>query len=122
MSETITFEAVRDDEQFKRVKAFAETFNHETLSGDQIIMIGREGRLFGYIQIHTRPILLGSWHPDAGARNIKEAIEDIRKWVDMKFEGRAFTAVTLDHQTFPPKTMEKLGFKRLNVELYDFKG
>jgi len=83
----------------------------------RIIMIRRRGQLVAYAIECKTPVVIVTWGNNCHPRDVAEASATLSCWSQLQ-HGSALTAVTLNHPTFPPHVMEKLGYRRLNLELY----
>ncbi len=113
---------IKSKDEYEDLREFAKTFDHEIKTDNfPLVEFTKDGRKFGYAQVITSlPILFFAYHPDqTSSRDIYEIGCRLLGWGDLQFGG-AFTATPTTGDTkFTPKIMEKLGFKRMGLELYE---
>jgi hypothetical protein len=122
MKSPVKFEYVQptDNDLKAQLQTFANSFDHSIETWSHPIFIAKtDNKWIGYIQIVNQPTVFTAWKPEAAsARTIIEAMLQLVGWVRFQF-GSGFTTVPLDTKSFFPSVMKKLGFKRMNLELYE---
>lgn len=127
MTNEIKFEYIRTEEQWKRLEEFARSFGdeHKLTTRDFAMMaVVRDGKWVGYAQIVNVPIVFTSWHPDekiCSPRDVCEAMKAFVGWAKIQWNyGMTATPISLTSK-FTAKVMEKLGFRKMNAELWETK-
>ncbi len=124
MNQLLEIKKVETEEEWKNLGEFAEGFNHRATDRQlPIFVFVRDGKIRGYAQVHkATPMAITAWHTDKEICNVKDVITGImhlKGWAKIE-KGGGLTAVPVDSPTFTPEVMEKLGLKRLGLELYQF--
>jgi len=122
----VNLKLVTTEREKEEVKAFGLTFDHELeerhFKYPVFAVRNDEGNLVGFFQLKTVPIAFTGWHPDIKPLEMVEACRQLYAWNNMNYqlEGRdsGYVGVNLNHETFTPSIMKKLGFDRVGVELY----
>lgn len=109
-----------DPNERARMQTFAESFDHTIGSWRwPICEMKRGDYTFGYAQIVQSPVFFTAWNPNTcKPRDFHEGLSHLRAWGLMQ-NGHGFATVALDNPTFTPQLMEKLGFNRMKLELYE---
>lgn len=119
----VKFEWIRTPEQKERLKNFAASFDHKVAALDKHphAFIKRRGQEVGYAQFYMGPVIFSSWHTDKNIchpRDVAEGFRDLAAWGKIQ-HGGGFVGVPTDTKTFVPHVMEKFGFMRSGIELYE---
>lgn len=121
MSNYIQFEECDTPEKFSKLREFAATFEPKHFIPDnnhRFIIIKKDGIWIGYSEIVSTPLVFSSWCKSrCTPRDILDGMKAFVGWSKIQY-GEGYTAVPLDTRTFPEKIMNRLGFYRLNVEVY----
>lgn len=106
--------------QRNRMQTFASSFDHHIETWRfPIFEAIRDEKTLGYAQVVNIPIVFSAWNPkSAKPKDIVAGMNWWRAWAITQ-NNYGLTTVPLNTKTFYPKTMEKLGFKRMNLELYE---
>ena len=117
----ISFEECNTPEKLEELRKFAATFEPAHTIPDtphRIVIVKREGLWIGYAEIVTTPVVFSSWSKErCKPSDIIDGMKAFVGWSKLQY-GEGFTAVPFDTRSFPEKIMNKLGFFRMNVELY----
>lgn len=109
-----------DSQERNRMETFAKSFDHE-ISGWRWphFEMKRNDYSFGYAQVVHTPIVFTAWHTkQCKPKDFIDGMNWWRAW-GLTQNGHGFTTVALDNPTFTPDLMKKMGFKRMNLELYE---
>lgn len=107
-------------EKLEELKKFAANVNPPHIIPEnqgRIIIVKRRSQIIAYAVEMKTPVVIVTWGNNCLPRDIAEASSTLSCWSQIE-HGSALTAVELNHPTFPPNVMEKLGYQRLNLELY----
>lgn len=107
-------------EKLAELRLFAENVNPPHVINEKagrIIILRRRGQIISYAIECSTPVVIVTWGNNCHPRDVAEASAALSGWSQLQ-HGSALTAVTLNHPTFPPHVMEKLGYQRLHLELY----
>lgn len=109
-----------DSNERNRMQGFAESFDHSIDTWRfPIFECMRNDKTLGYAQVVNIPVVFTAWNPKScKPRDIVDAMNWWRAWAITQ-NNYGLTTVPLDTKSFYPKVMEKLGFKRMNLELYE---
>jgi hypothetical protein len=109
-----------DANERNRMETFAKSFDHNISSWRfPIFEMKRDEKSFGYAQIVHIPIVFTAWNPKAcKPRDFIDGLNWWRAW-GLTQNNHGFTTVALENKTFTPDLMKKIGFKRMNLELYE---
>lgn len=121
MSHEYSFEFVKTPEQLGKLRKFAATFDHKIYTAQHpLLVFKRDGEWVGHFQIVTSmPIVFPAWNPHVcNARDVVEGTKRMIAWGEIQ-HGGGFVTVPLDTKSFVPDVMTKLGFSRMNMELYE---
>lgn len=118
----IKFDWIRSFEQFQKLQEFAKTFDHEIPTAAHELVAVRVGdQWIGYAQMFG-PLAMTAWHPiHSTPRLVLEANKAFIGHAKLRY-GFGFVTVPTDTKTFLPDVMEKLGFERMGLELYEISG
>lgn len=107
--------------QWNKLKSFSESFNHELNANATTIILQRDHQWFAYAQVCHYPTCFFAWHTDPAVcskRDIIEGIQHFRGYVKLQ-HGIGFTAVSHNNAMFTPEFMERMGVRRMNMEIYE---
>lgn len=109
-----------DPNERNRMQTFAESFDHNIATWRFPVFEGkRDEKTLGYAQVVNIPVVFTAWNPKAcKPRDIIDAMNWWKAWAITQ-NNYGLTTVPLETKSFYPKVMEKLGFKRMNLELYE---
>lgn len=121
MSNEYGFEFIKTVEQLDRLHTFAATFDHTIPSAAHPLVVFKNGEDWkGFAQIITKPIVFPAWNPHVcTARDVQEGFTRVSGWLDLQYGGGFITAPTNKETKFTEKVMNKLGSKRMFLELYE---
>lgn len=113
-------------DEFKRLQLFANSFNHvlDPLRSQKIVAFEKGEKTYGYADIVYLPIAFPAFHPDVTSpRGVVEVVEGWKAHCELNTGGEGYIGVPLDESrtTFPKQMLEKLGFQKLERELYSLK-
>lgn len=119
----LTFELVPNGTpRMDEVRAFAKTFDHEVEAHPYPLFLAKKrGQFIGYVQMAVVPLAFPATHTDPNICRPRDTIEMIKAftyWCKIQHGGNGFVTCPMDSKTFTPAIMERLGFSRLNKELY----
>lgn len=123
IADTIKFEWIKTPEQKQRLVEFASTFEHKVAALDKHphCFIKRHGMVVGYAQMYMGPTVFSSWHTNPNIchpRDVMEGMKAFAGWGKLQ-HGGGFVGVPTDTKSFLPHVMNKLGFLRSGIELYE---
>jgi len=121
----INFRVVATEDDIKNIKEFAGSFDHEIKSFKYPILIVQKGdKIIGYGQLINVPILFPAFHTDPNVCSPRDVVETMKQFVGWSKiqHGYGLTAVPKDSKSFTPDVLEKLGYNRMDKELYDIQG
>jgi hypothetical protein len=119
----IKFNLIQDKESFDQVAVFAKSFDHDIDKGIlPIYTVSKGDNMIGYFSALTQPIICPAFHPRVcSPRDFKETVEALKNWrflnsISQQFpNGVGFLATDTK---IDPAIIQKLGFKNLNMQLY----
>lgn len=119
----ISFLIVREDKHpgiVAKLIEFAKSFDHTIDSWAHPIVITKIGdRWLGYHQIIKECIMFNAFNPKTcSPREVVEAMKALAAWARLQ-HGGGFTAAPMDSKTFTPEVMQRLGFRRTGMELWE---
>jgi hypothetical protein len=128
MLSKVNLKLVTTEREREEVKAFGLTLNPQHELEDRHFMhpifIARNSdqKIIGFYQIKMVPLVLSAWSKEESAIDMIAGINYAKSWDDIQSQisGRdnGYVGVNLNHETFTPSTMKKLGFDRVGIELY----
>ena len=110
-----------DANERNRMETFAQSFDHEIGTWRYpIFEAKKDDYTIGYAQVVNTPVVFTAWNPKAcKPRDIYDACNWWRAWSLTQY-GHGMTTVPTNKDTkFTSSIMENLGFKRMNLELYE---
>lgn len=129
MQDSVKINLVKTEQEWQEVNEYGITFDHELLPEHRqwplFAVRDLEGKLVGFYFIKTLPMSFGAWGPNMNARQFVETMKTIRSWNKMQSQLEAteqgYAVVNLENPKFTPQVMDKLGFNRVGLELYQAK-
>ena len=129
MFESVKINLVTTEQEWEEVRLFGLTFEHELLPEHRkwplFSVRDLTGKLISFIFIKELPMAFCAWGPEISPRQVVESINQFKAWDHLKsqLEGRehGYVGVNLGNEKFPPQVMDKLGFNRVGIELYQAK-
>lgn len=129
MLESVKINLVTTEQEWEECRLFGATFDHELQPEHRQWPLWAirdlSGKLISFIFIKTLPMAFCAWGPEIKPKQIVDAINNVKAWDHMqsKLEARehGYVGVNLGNEKFPPQVMEKLGFDRIGIELYQAK-
>jgi hypothetical protein len=108
--------------EFLELVDFAEEFNHKVVEHPQVNVCGhyRDGQLIGYSDHVFIPTVYPAFHPEhTHPRDVIQILSDFVSHVQFS-RGVGYIGVPLerDRVNFSNETMNKLGLKSMNRELF----
>lgn len=108
--------------RMEELRAFAKTFEHEIEEHPfPIWAVKKNGQFIAYVQIAMAPVGFPAIHTDPNICKPRDTVELIKmftSWCKIQYGGNGFVAAPMDSKTFTPATLQRIGFNRLNKELY----
>lgn len=127
MTNEIKFEFIKTEDQWNRLETFAKSFgdDHAIVTRDHpMVAIVRDSKWVGYAQIVTVPVVFTAWHTNpqiCSPRDVVEGMKAFTGWARLQYNyGLTATPISALSK-FTSSIMEKLGFKRMNAELWEIK-
>lgn len=111
-----------------KLQGFANSFEHEIKTWRYPIykcVRMETGQYIGYTQVYTAPTIFTAWHPQiVTPREMAEVNNAFRNWCRIAY-GDGMLAVPSETsksqipRKFTPEIMGKLGYNRMDMELYE---
>lgn len=119
MRPDLKFIPVKTLDHMNRMKEFAQTFDHDIQDyRHEVREIKKGDQTIGYLQMCLVPTAFVAFHPDfCQPRDTLEIIRQYIAWAKIQHQ-QGWAAVSFGSTIFTPEIMEKLGFYRMNTELY----
>lgn len=118
----MTFETVRTEDGFKRLDAFAESFDHKIMTRRHpITLFKREGKIRGYFATSFDPLIMPAWHTDPNICNPRDIVEGLRavaSWGLLQ-HGGGFCITPLENTPFTPELMGARGFLDMKSRIFE---
>lgn len=119
MRQPLDYIPVKTVEHLEKLKDFAKTFDHDICNyRHEATEIRKGDQTVGYWQMYFVPTAFVAFHPEhCEPRDTLDAIKALSSWAKIQHQ-QGWVAVNFDSKVFTPELMEKLGFHRMNTELY----
>lgn len=119
MREQLFYLPVNTVEHLNQVKEFAQTFQHDICNYKHKVTEVKKGdKTIAYWQMYFVPTAFVAFHPEhCEPRDTLEIIKALASWAKIQ-HNEGWVAVNFDSKIFTPELMGKLGFHRMNTELY----
>jgi hypothetical protein len=111
-------------DDFKRMQIFAKSFDHDITpwKNGRVFAFERGEKVYGYADVIYLPVAFPAFHPElTEPRAVLEVMQGWKTYCEIAHDGEGWIAApTEGHRpsTFPSETVEKLGYAKMNREIY----